>query len=139
MLADVGSDLGERLLIVLGIWSSPGSGPGETVRDRAGPPGDTGARSPASGSGELGARPGPDSGSSVSSTSSGGSQGRMAGGCCDLARPGRSAGRKVDSCLATAGTALLLVISLLRVEKAELELTGDSCGPEDVRNEGPCG
>ena len=56
------------------------------------------------------------------------------GGGWDLARPGSSAGRKVDSCLATAGTELLLVISLFRVEKAELELNEEgSCGPEDVR------
>ena len=112
--------------MVLGIWSRPG----ETVIDKAGSAGD---RSPASGSGEQedASRARTGSGSSVSSTSRGGSQGRMGG--CDLARPGSSAGRKVDSCLATAGTELLLVISLFRVEKAELELTKDSCGgPEDV-------
>ena len=121
-------DLGERLLMVLGIWSRLGSG--ETVIDRAGSAEDMEEWSP--GSGELEARSRPGSGSSVSSTSRGGSQGRMGGGW-DLARPGSSAGRKVDSCLATAGTELLLVISLFRVEKAELELNEEgSCGPEDV-------
>ena len=121
-------------MMVLGIWSRPGSMLGETDIDRAGSAEDMEDRSPGSGSGELEARSRarPGSGSSVSSTSRGGSQGRTGGGC-DLARPGSSAGRKVDSCLATAGTELLLVISLFRVEKAELELTKDSCrGSEDV-------
>ena len=127
-------DLGERLLMVLGIWSRPGSMLGETDIDRAGSAEDMEDRSPDSGSGTLEARSRarPGSGSSVSSTSRGGSQGRTGGGC-DLARPGSSAGRKVDSCLATAGTELLLVIRLFRVEKAELVLPGDSWVPEDVR------
>ena len=127
-------DLGERLVMVLGIWSRPGSMLGETDIDRAGSAEDMEDRSPGSGSGELEARSRarPGSGSSVSSTSRGGSQGRTGGGC-DLARPGSSAGRKVDSCLATAGTELLLVIRLFRVEKAELVLPGDSWVPEDVR------
>ena len=122
MNCHVAGDLGERLVMVLGIWSGPASRPGETVIDRAGSAGDRSPDSLPRSTVRL------VSGSSFSSTSRGGNQGKT--GCCDLWRPGSSAGRKVESCLATAGTELLLVISLFRVEKAELEVTVDSCGPE---------
>ena len=107
MEIDLKPDLGDMLLMVLGIWSTDE----ETVIDRALSDNDG-----SSGSGEDDSSTGELLDSSVSSTSSGGGNGK--GNMGDWGSLGKNEGRNVESCLDTRGCCLL-VINLFSVSNAD--------------------